>query len=199
MVPPGHLPKSQSLQNFPPEQLEKLNTILLSLALPTLCAPSACGPWSVLKENKLIGAAVPWWPWTGPPRAWGYLLSCYPGKIAKAPAGRWFWGYLEGSYSVITFCLIFGLVMFRGCPYSGGGWPLRGRGVVSTLIPGSLWAVVDAMNLWCFALRPSVCDSHCSSVVTVFMSRGAGKSQRWEGKGWGEYTWQLIISLLKWG
>lgn len=44
---------------FPPEQLEKLNTILLSLALLTLCASSACVPWSVLKENKLIGAAVP--------------------------------------------------------------------------------------------------------------------------------------------
>lgn len=193
MVPSGHLLKSQALQNCPPEELEKLNTILLSLPLPTLRASSAYGPWSV--KRKQAGRSC--CSWMGPPRAWGYLLSW---EFARAPAGRWLWGHTEGSSCVFTFCLTCDLVMFRGCPSPGGGWPLRGTGQAPTLIPGSLWAVVDAMNLnhVCFAHRPSVWDSLCSSVVVAFMSRGAGRSQWWEGKGRAQCTSQLIISLLKW-
>lgn len=37
----------------------------------------------------------------------GPEVTCYPGKIAKAPAGRWLRGHTEGSYPVITFCLTF--------------------------------------------------------------------------------------------
>lgn len=83
MVPSGHLLKSGSHgTKTPPQQLEKLNTVLLPLAFHMLHASSACGPWGALKENSLIGTAVPGWGHQGSEAMY------QSGKIAKALAGR---------------------------------------------------------------------------------------------------------------